>query len=99
MKIDNVNIEKKTVEREVTRTVTETVSEEVYSIELNREQVCALFAVLGAVGGSVDENNPRDVTDEIYWNLSNVAGINYSTPAVKKYSDNIGRSLRVGKVD
>jgi len=88
-----MNVEKTTVEREVVKKVTET--EDAITLTLTLEEARALQAAVGTMGGTVRENNLRDVTDSIYYGLSK-AGIDWFGPGVQKYAKNIKQKLRVG---
>lgn len=86
-----MKVEKKTVAREVVTTT----EEEVFSLELSREEACALQAVLGHISGSANTNNIRNTTNKIYQGLSEL-GINYFSGEVAKYAKNIRHGMEVG---
>lgn len=70
-------------DKEVKKVVIET--EKVYNLELSHEEACAVVAVFGKLGGHVDNDNPRDVTDKIYKALRD-AGVSFFSADVSKYA-------------
>lgn len=86
-----MQVEKNNVTREV---VTEVV-DEVFVITLSRDEASALQALLGSVGGHLDVDNLRNVTDSIYSELSKV-GIDYFKEDVQKYARHVKANAEVG---
>lgn len=65
-----------------------------FVLRLSHDEACALQSVLGKIGGTTSKLNPRDVTDQIYQELSSL-GIDYWSGLTQKYSESIARQMEI----
>lgn len=91
-----MKVSRNVTERQVTKTYVETIEDEVFTLELTREEAIMLLAVSGSVSGYVATNSIRSLTDRLYSELKDTLDVEWDSPAIVKYTDNI-ISMRVGR--
>lgn len=80
--------------RVVKKTVVVEETEQVFTLELNREEACALMAVCGRIIGSTEKNSLRDTVTSPLWKELNKS-ISFYDPDVQKYADTVVQKMEI----